>query len=142
VITDTDTTLATLRDMSTRLTDESGSESFFIYYEEDFFLLFDVFCQCLLYDLTKIPFLLSHIDEIECFVWVGMLKEFVVDEVYSVLIKSICLCPSGVKENCNLTQDESVYSSSRFGRSMQMRSCSSIASNIHLLKASSCFSKR
>jgi hypothetical protein len=81
MITDTDTTLATLRDMSAGLTYESGSESFFVYYEEDLFVFFDILRQCLLYDLTKIPFLLCHVDQIECFVWAGMLKEFVVDEV-------------------------------------------------------------
>jgi len=43
MIADTDTTLCALRDMSAGLTDQSGSESFFVYDEEDFFVLFDIF---------------------------------------------------------------------------------------------------
>ena len=78
MIRDTDATLFALPDMSARLTNQSGSEPFFVYNQQDFFLFFDIFFQCLLHDLAKIPLFLRHVDEIKSLVWVTMLKEFVI----------------------------------------------------------------
>lgn len=69
MIADTDATLFALWDVSAGLTDESGSESFFVNDEKDFFILLDILGYSGLYDLTKISFLLCHVDEIEFFGW-------------------------------------------------------------------------